>query len=205
LLTEAVDAEMHDLNMPHAFFFVEFLKRCSEAESAFGPQGGDDIEFYLAANAGEEPKPLNKIASGGELSRIVLALKNVLTKTGSVATVVFDEVDSGIGGATAEIVGRKLKALSAHHQVICITHLPQIASFGGRHLRVSKQVADGRTSTLVEKIDERQKIEEIGRMLGGVDVTETAKDHAREMLAAATAGAKAGTGRSRHAKKSAHR
>lgn len=205
LLKEAVDAEMRDLNMPHAFFFVEFLKRCSEVESAYGPKGGDDIEFYLAANAGEEPKPLNKIASGGELSRIVLALKNVLTKTGSVATVVFDEVDSGIGGATAEIVGRKLKALSAHHQVICITHLPQIASFGGRHLRVSKQVADGRTSTLVEKIDERQKIEEIGRMLGGVDVTETAKDHAREMLAAATAGAKAGTVRSRHAKKSAHR
>ena len=135
------------------------------------------------------------------MSRIVLALKNVLTRIGSVDTVVFDEVDSGIGGATAEIVGRKLKTLSAHHQVICITHLPQIASFGGPHLRVSKQVAGGRTSTVVEKIDDAQKIEEIGRMLGGVDVTETARDHARELLAAAGAD----EGGSRHAKKSAHR
>ena len=192
--------------MPHAYFFVQFLRRCSETDNDYGPKGGDEIEFYLAANAGEEPKALNKIASGGELSRIVLALKNVLSQTGSVATVVFDEVDSGIGGATAEIVGRKLKEVSAHHQVICITHLPQIASFGGPHLRVSKQVVDGRTSTLVEKIDDEQKIEEIGRMLGGVDVTETARDHAREMLAAAGAArVTVDTGRSKHAKKSAHR
>lgn len=206
LLKEAVDAEIHDLNMPHAFFFVEFLKRCSDVENAYGPKGGDDLEFYLAANAGETPKPLNKIASGGELSRIVLALKNVLSQTGSVDTVVFDEVDSGIGGATAEIVGRKLKEVSIHHQVICITHLPQIASFGGSHLRVSKQVADGRTSTVVDKIDDEQKIEEISRMLGGVNVTETARDHARAMLAV---GKKAriavDTGRSKHAEKSAHR
>jgi len=203
LLKEAVDAEIHDLNMPHASFFVQFLRRCPEADDAYGPKGGDDMEFYLAANAGEDPKPLNKIASGGELSRIVLALKNVLSQTGSVATVVFDEVDSGIGGATAEIVGRKLKEVSAHHQVICITHLPQIASFGGRHLRVTKQVADGRTATAVEKIDDEQKIEEISRMLGGVDVTETARDHARTMLAAAGAARfAADTGRGRHAKKS---
>jgi len=205
LLKEAVDAEMHDLNMPHAFFFVEFLKRAPETDKAYGPKGGDEIEFYLAANVGEEPKALNRIASGGELSRIVLGLKNVLFETGSVATVVFDEVDQGIGGATAEIVGRKLKDVSAHHQVICITHLPQIASFGGPHLRVTKHVAYGRTSTVVEKIDEEQKIEEIGRMLGGVDVTETARDHAREMLAAAAANVTADTGRSRHAKKSTHR
>ena len=206
LLKEAVDAAIHELNMPHAYFFAQFLRRCSETDNDYGPKGGDEIEFYLAANAGEEPKALNKIASGGELSRVVLALKNVLSQTGSVATVVFDEVDSGIGGATAEIVGRKLKEVSVHHQVICITHLPQIASFGGPHLRVSKQVVDGRTSTLVEKIDDEQKIEEIGRMLGGVDVTETARDHAREMLAAAGAArATVDTGRSKHAKKSAHR
>ena len=141
LLKEAVDAEIHDLNMPHASFFVKFLKRCSATDNSYGPKGGDEIEFYLTANAGEEPKALNKIASGGELSRIVLALKNVLSQTGSVGTVVFDEVDSGIGGATAEIVGRKLKEVSAHHQVICITHLPQIASFGDTHLRVAKKVA----------------------------------------------------------------
>ena len=206
LLKKAVDAEIHGLNMPHAYFFVEFLKRCSDGENAYGPKGGDDLEFYLAANAGETPKPLNKIASGGELSRIVLALKNVLSRTGSVDTVVFDEVDSGIGGATAEIVGRKLKEVSAHHQVICITHLPQIASFGGSHLRVSKQVADGRTATKVDKIDDEQKIEEISRMLGGVNVTETARDHARAMLAAAGAARGAvDAGRSKHAEKSAHR
>ncbi len=204
-LKEAVDAEIHDLNMPHARFFVEFLRRCSETDNSYGPKGGDEVEFYLAANAGEEPKALNKIASGGELSRIVLALKNVLSRTGSVATVVFDEVDSGIGGATAEIVGRKLQEVSAHHQVICITHLPQIASFGALHLRVIKQVSAGRTSAMVEEIDEQQKIEELGRMLGGVDVTETARDHAREMLAAAKATrVSAEPGRSRHAKKSAH-
>ena len=206
LLKEAVDAAMHDLNMPHAYFFVEFLRRCSKIDKEYGPKGGDDLEFYLASNAGEEPKPLNKIASGGELSRIVLALKNVLSQTGSVATVVFDEVDSGIGGATAEIVGRKLKEVSVHHQVICITHLPQIASFGGHHLRVAKKVAEGRTSTMVEQLDRQQKIEEISRMLGGVDVTETARDHAREMLSAASKSlVAADTGRSKHAKKSAHR
>jgi DNA repair protein RecN (Recombination protein N) len=200
-LERAVDREIRDLNMPHASFAVKFLRRCPADEKTYGPKGGDEMEFYLTANAGEEPKALNKIASGGELSRIVLALKNVLTRIGSVDTVVFDEVDSGIGGATAEIVGRKLKTLSAHHQVVCITHLPQIASFGGPHLRVSKQVEGGRTSTVVEKIDDAQKIEEIGRMLGGVDVTETARDHARELLAAAGAD----EGRNRHAKKSAHR
>jgi len=206
LLNQAVDAEIHDLNMPHARFFVQFLKRYSAADNSYGPKGGDDIEFYLAANAGEAPKPLNKIASGGELSRIVLALKNVLSQTGSVGTIVFDEVDSGIGGATAEIVGRKLKEVSAHHQVICITHLPQIASFGAAHLRVEKQVADGRTATMVSKIDDQQKIEEISRMLGGVDVTETARDHARAMLAAARATRVAvDAGRSKHAEKSAHR
>ena len=204
-LKEAVDAEIHDLNMPHAGFFVQFLRCCTEEEISYGPKGGDVIEFYLTANTGEEPKALNRIASGGELSRIVLALKNVLSQTGSVATVVFDEVDSGIGGATAEIVGRKLQDLSAHHQVICITHLPQIAIFGGRHLRVTKQVSGGRTSAMVEEIDEKQKIEEIGRMLAGVDVTETAKDHAREMLAAAKAErVSPGRGRRRHAEKSAH-
>jgi DNA repair protein RecN (Recombination protein N) len=204
-LKEAVDAEIHDLNMPHAGFFVQFLHRCSEEEISYGPKGGDVIEFYLTANAGEDPKALNRIASGGELSRIVLALKNVLSQTGSVATLVFDEVDSGIGGATAEIVGRKLHEISAHHQVICITHLPQIASFGGHHLLVTKQVSGGLTSAMVEEIDEQRKIEEIGRMLGGVDVTETAKDHAREMLAAAKAARiPAGKGRRRHAEKSTH-
>jgi DNA repair protein RecN (Recombination protein N) len=125
---------------------------------------------------------LNKVASGGELSRIILALKNVLSRTGSVSSIIFDEVDNGIGGAVAEIVGRKLKEVSANHQVICITHLPQIACFGEKHLYVSKKVVKGRTITSVNELDSGQKIEEISRMLGGVNVTEKTREHAREML-----------------------
>ncbi|HOC59264.1 MAG TPA: DNA repair protein RecN [Smithellaceae bacterium] len=204
-LNQAVDREISDLNMPHASFITRFLRRFTPSDNLFGPKGGDDVEFYLAANAGEEPKPLNKIASGGELSRIVLALKNVLSQTGSATTSVFDEVDSGIGGATAEIVGRKLKEISKRHQVICITHLPQIASFGDRHLRVAKQVIDGRTATKVEMIEHDDKIEEISRMLGGVNVTDTARNHARAMLAAARAARLASDqGKGGHVKKSAH-
>ncbi len=182
-LQDAVDKEVRELNMPHASFQANFKKSAADKSvESFGPKGGDEIEFYLTANAGEEPKPLNKIASGGELSRIVLALKNVLSRTGSVATIIFDEVDNGIGGATAEIVGRKLKEVSANHQVICITHLPQIACFGEDHLYVSKKIMKGRTTTSVTKLDTEQKIEEISRMLGGVDVTQTTRTHAREMI-----------------------
>jgi len=181
-LKNCVENEIHELNMPHASFEVNFKVAAAPDTESFGPRGADEMEFYLTANAGEEPKPLNKIASGGELSRIVLALKNVLSRTGSVATIIFDEVDNGIGGATAEIVGRKLKEVSANHQVICITHLPQIACFGEEHLFVSKKIAKGRTTTAVAKLDGEQKIEEISRMLGGVDVTETTREHAREMI-----------------------
>ena len=182
-LQEAVDKEVHALNMPHASFQVFFQKGATDKiAETFGLKGCDEVEFYLVANAGEESKPLNKIASGGELSRIILALKNVLSRTGSVASIVFDEVDNGIGGATAEIVGRKLKEVSANHQVICITHLPQIACFGDNHLYVSKKVTKGRTTTSVEELDDEQKVEEISRMLGGVDVTETTRGHALEML-----------------------
>jgi DNA repair protein RecN (Recombination protein N) len=208
-LTQAVDNEIHALNMRHAAFHVNFRKNFAtmdKAAASFGPKGADEIEFYLTANVGEEPKPLNKIASGGELSRIVLALKNVLSRTGSVATIVFDEVDSGIGGATAEIVGRKLKEVSANHQVICITHLPQIACFGDSHFRVAKKVVGGRTATTVEMLADEQKIEEISRMLGGVDLTQTTREHAREMLSGAkTAGVCENLEGPKNAKKSAHR
>lgn len=195
-LKNAVDKEIHALNMPHAFFEVKFQKSAAKSVSdVFGPNGGDELEFYLTANTGEEPKALNKVASGGELSRIVLALKNVLSHAGSVDTIVFDEVDSGIGGATAEIVGRKLKDISAGHQVICITHLPQIACYGDSHLRVAKKNAGGRTTTIVDKLDnEEQKIEEIGRMLGGVNITAMTWEHAREMLKNAGAACSNGGG-----------
>jgi DNA repair protein RecN (Recombination protein N) len=181
-LQDAVDEEIHELNMPQAAFHVHFKTVAGADMNFFGPKGSDEIEFYLTANKGEEAKPLNRIASGGELSRIILALKNVLSRTGSVSSIVFDEVDNGIGGAVAEIVGRKLKEVSADHQVICITHLPQIACFGDKHLFVSKKIVKARTVTSVEEIDGARKIEEISRMLGGVNVTETTRKHAGEML-----------------------
>jgi DNA repair protein RecN (Recombination protein N) len=181
-LQDAVEKEIRALNMPHASFCVSFKNSAGGAAEAFGPKGADDIEFYLSANKGEEARPLNKVASGGELSRIILALKNVLSLTGSVLSIVFDEVDNGIGGAVAEIVGRKLKAVSVNHQIICITHLPQIACFGDHHMYVSKKVVKGRTITFVNELDNAEKIEEISRMLGGVNVTPTTREHAREMF-----------------------
>jgi len=205
-LQDAVNREICALNMPHASFSINFKKSAADGTAEiFGSRGVDELEFYLAANIGEEQKSLNRIASGGELSRIILALKNVLSQTGSVDTVVFDEVDSGIGGAAAEIVGRKLKDVSTSHQVICITHLPQIACYGDSHLRVAKKVAGGRTTTTVDKLDDEQKIEEISRMLGGVDLTETTRDHAREMLEGAKALFLDKGEEKRNAKKSAHR
>jgi len=180
-LQDAVDKEIHALNMPHASFFVNF-KKDDDAAEFFGPKGSDEVEFYLTANKGEESRPLNKVASGGELSRIILALKNVLSRTGSVSSIIFDEVDNGIGGAVAEIVGRKLKEVSANHQIVCITHLPQIACFGDKHMYVSKKVVKDRTVTSLEELDCEQKIEEISRMLGGVNVTQKTREHAKEML-----------------------
>ncbi len=201
-LEDAVDKEIRALNMPHASFYVNFNKDRGKAE-IFGPKGYDEIEFYLSANKGEDARPLNKVASGGELSRIILALKNVLSRTGSVSSMVFDEVDNGIGGAVAEIVGRKLKEVSANHQVICITHLPQIACFGEKHLYVSKKVVKNRTTTSVNELDNEQKIEEISRMLGGVHVTEKTREHAREMLKNSGSYKYAKTGE-KNAEKSAH-
>ncbi|HUN54696.1 MAG TPA: DNA repair protein RecN [Smithella sp.] len=181
-LQEAVDKEIQALNMPHASFSVNFKRGDDDAAVWFGPKGSDEIEFYLTANKGEESRPLSKVASGGELSRIILALKNVLSRTGSVSSIIFDEVDNGIGGAVAEIVGRKLKEVSANHQVVCITHLPQIACYGDRHMYVSKKVVKGRTVTSLEELDPQQRIEEISRMLGGIHVTQKTIEHAREML-----------------------
>lgn len=205
-LKDAVDKEIHALNMQHASFEIRFQRSAAGSDPAmYGPRGGDELEFYLTANVGEEPKALNKIASGGELSRIVLALKNVLSHAGSVGTIVFDEVDSGVGGATAEIIGRKLKEVSANHQVICITHLPQIACYGDNHLHVAKKIADGRTTTMVSKLNAEQKIEEISRMLGGVDLTEMTRRHAQEMLENASASCLDSGEVRNNVKKSAHR
>jgi DNA repair protein RecN (Recombination protein N) len=145
-------------------------------------EGLDRVEFMLSPNIGEDLKPLSKIASGGELSRIMLAMKTILARSSSVESIVFDEVDSGIGGATAEVVGDKLRSLAGYHQILCITHLPQIASKGMTHFVVEKQVLDGRTATVISELGFEERVKEIARLLGGRKVSQKAVAHARELL-----------------------
>jgi DNA repair protein RecN (Recombination protein N) len=144
--------------------------------------GADEVEFLFSANPGEEPRPLRKIASGGELSRIMLALKSVLAAGAQVPVMVFDEIDVGIGGRIADAVGRKLSRIADGRQVICITHLPQIARFAASHFLVSKSVQSERTVTRLSRLDPGARIEEIARMLAGAEITSAARTHAREML-----------------------
>jgi len=146
------------------------------------PKGMDEVEFLISPNIGEALKPLSKIASGGELSRIMLAMKSILAETGAGQTLIFDEVDAGIGGATAEVVGRKLHALSNRNQVLCVTHLPQIACFADTHYHVSKETREGRTITRVKRLEGDGIADEIARMLGGVRITSKTRAHAREMI-----------------------
>ncbi|MHB8091005.1 MAG: DNA repair protein RecN [Syntrophales bacterium] len=183
VLMSSVEDEIRSLRMDNARFAVVFHEsEKSNGEGAPHEKGNDFPEFYLAANVGEELKPLRNVASGGELSRIMLAFKKVLATTGSVGTIVFDEVDSGIGGATAEIVGKRLQEVARSHQVICITHLPQIACRGERHYLAAKHVIENRTSTSVSILSDDERVEEIARMLGGVELTKKTREHAREML-----------------------
>jgi len=145
--------------------------------------GIDRVDFLIAPNVGEDLRPLAQVASGGELSRIILALKAILATTESVETLIFDEVDAGIGGGVAEVVGQKLQSLARFHQVICITHLPQIARFGKHHFKIAKGVSKGRTRTSIVLLDGKARVEEMARMLGGVKITKKTLDHAREMIA----------------------
>jgi DNA repair protein RecN (Recombination protein N) len=145
-------------------------------------RGLERAELLLSPNPGEALRPLARIASGGELSRIMLALKSVVHADTPGATLVFDEVDAGIGGGVAEVVGRKLRAAAGHQQVLCVTHLPQIAALADHHVAVRKGAEGSRTITTVAALDRDGRVEEIARMLGGETVTDTARRHAREML-----------------------
>ncbi len=191
ILARKVEAELDTLQMSHTRFQIliqpvpptENLSPYLVADgNALNETGMDRAAFLISPNVGESLKPLASIASGGELSRVVLALKAILAQSEFVETVIFDEVDAGIGGSVAEVVGRKLSSLAAHHQVICITHLPQIAKFGDHHFRISKQVSSGRTRTAIDLLDKNDRVREIARMLGGVKLTQTTLDHALEML-----------------------
>lgn len=145
--------------------------------------GMDRVVFMIAPNVGESIKPLAAIASGGELSRVVLALKAILAHNDALETVVFDEVDAGIGGGAADMVGRKLAALAHRHQILCITHLPQIAKYGDHHFRITKRIVKGRTQTTILPLIPEERVAEIARMLGGESITDATLSHAREMLA----------------------
>jgi DNA repair protein RecN (Recombination protein N) len=145
-------------------------------------EGIDVVEFYIAPNVGEGTKPLTAIASGGELSRIMLALKSVLANVDRVGTMVFDEIDTGIGGRVAEVVGRTLHEIGEERQVICITHLPQIAARAGRHLAVRKRTEKGHTRAEVTPLEGKARVEELARMLAGESVTPAALKHAAELL-----------------------
>lgn len=186
-LKDEIEREIHTLRMANAVFDIRFHTPSYDGagDPVMNVRGCDVPEFYLSTNIGEEIKPLNRIASGGELSRIVLAMKKVLARTGSVSTIIFDEVDSGIGGATAEIVGHKLQEVAKHHQVICISHLPQIVCFGDHHFLVEKKVEGLKTNTGVRVLSEEERLNEVTRMLGGVEITEKTREHAHEMLKAA--------------------
>ena len=150
-----------------------------------GESGRDRVEFLIAPNPGEEPRPLARVASGGELSRALLALKRVLAAGGPVGLYVFDEVDTGVGGAVAEVIGQKLSDVAAHHQVLCITHAPQVAAYGEQHLHVHKVVEGGRTFCRVAVLDPEQRVGELARMLGGIDVSAATRQAARDLLGSA--------------------
>ncbi|MEZ4458307.1 MAG: DNA repair protein RecN [bacterium] len=185
LLARSVEKELFDLNMPNARFQVRFEPEQipSRVEDAHLSEGGlDTLEFLLAANAGEAPKPIQRVASGGELSRIMLAIKGVLAERDSIATYIFDEVDTGIGGSTADMVGAKIAETASDHQVICITHLAQIASRGQHHYLVEKVVNDAKTETIIRPLTAEERIEEIARMLGGARVTSKTREAAEELL-----------------------
>ncbi|MBI5328938.1 MAG: DNA repair protein RecN [Deltaproteobacteria bacterium] len=189
LLEKKIEEELSDLNMKKTVFEVHIEKNKDiNGDFILGEKGIDRVEFFISPNIGEEPKPLSKIASGGELSRIMLAIKRITT-TGKIPVLIFDEVDAGIGGGTAEVVGRKLKEVSKNHQVLCITHLPQIAAYADTHYSVSKEVCGGRTVAGVKELKADERISELSRMLGGVKITSKTKEHAMEMLENAREGA----------------
>jgi DNA repair protein RecN (Recombination protein N) len=189
-LKREMEKEVKSLGMADTVFEVRFVSQDEKADvppffiggRKLTERGMDQVEFYFSPNPGEPVKPLAKIASGGELSRLMLALKALVLTPGVVSTLLFDEVDAGVGGRAAEIVGKKLKQVAAHHQVISVTHLPQIAAMADTHFVVEKEIEKGRTFTRVQRLLDRERVDEVARMLGGVKITEQTRRHAEEMV-----------------------
>jgi len=179
VLSERVTAHIRELGMPGAEVTVQVDHL---ADGSPARHGLDQVEIMVRTNPGQPMGPLNKIASGGELSRIGLAIQVAMANTGRIPTLIFDEADVGIGGAVAEVVGRQLRQLGESRQVLCVTHLPQVAAQAHRHYRVSKQVEAGRTRTQVQALEQTERVDEVARMLGGVEITTQTRSHALEML-----------------------
>ena len=175
-MSERILTELAQLDMPRVQFSCEFT------ELELTANGADAVAFYMSANAGEALKPLSKVASGGELARIMLAMKNVLAERDQVATLIFDEVDTGVSGRAAQKVAEKLRSVAAHKQVLCVTHLPQLAALANTHLLIAKGEREGRTYTTVTPLDIEGRKRELARIIGGTNITETTLKSAEEML-----------------------
>jgi DNA repair protein RecN (Recombination protein N) len=190
ILEEKIHQELKELYMDKTVFQVQFSKREGHLDDPilegmpvkFHKDGIDLVEFFISTNPGEPLKPLAKIASGGELSRIMLALKSIFSQHQGVTSIIFDEVDTGVSGRVAQAIAEKIYQVSINSQVLCITHLPQVAAMADTHLLISKEIIDGRTKTSVKALNENEKIKEIGRMLSGVEITDLTKEHAKELL-----------------------
>ena len=175
-MSKRILSELAQLDMPR----VQFACRFTETELT--ANGADAVAFYMSANAGEALKPLSRVASGGELARIMLAMKNVLAEKDQVATLIFDEVDTGVSGRAAQKVAEKLRSVAVHKQVLCVTHLPQLAALANTHLLIAKSERDGRTYTSVTPLDLEGRKRELARIIGGANITETTLKSAEEML-----------------------
>ena len=176
ILEDSINYELAELNFLNARFSVKF------EPSSVSAKGSDKIEFLISANKGEPLRPLSKVASGGELSRIMLAMKRIIGEIDEIPTMIFDEIDTGISGATAGIVGNKLKSISKDHQIVCITHLPQIACLGDHHYKIEKTSDEISTETTVVPLSEEERVEELARLLSGTNITDAARQQAKELL-----------------------
>lgn len=182
-LSKDVERELFELGMPKAKFSIAVeQEKNGDGTLRFSSCGIDKIEYKIAANVGENLKPLKTVASGGEMSRVMLAVKTVLAKADEIQTLIFDEIDAGISGPVGQVVGKKLNSLAKNHQIFCITHLPQLAAFSSTHFHISKNMSGGKTATSVAKLNESEKINEISRMLGGENITDTSTKHAKELI-----------------------
>ncbi|MDE1547850.1 DNA repair protein RecN [Jeotgalibaca caeni] len=178
-LEQEIHQQLRELYMEKARFQVFFH---SENEVQIHPDGLDSLEFYISTNVGEPFKPLARVASGGELSRMMLALKTIFTQNQGITSIIFDEVDTGVSGRVAQAIANKIHAVSSHSQVLCISHLPQVAAMADHHFYIEKEVVNDRTTTHVDKITDHKRINEIARMLAGTDITELSLAHAHELL-----------------------